>query len=343
MWLEEFTKASRLNHWNQNWNRHAEVIQAFLAGEPLLWFDSTTFAGWDVVPNAAPVANAHYFVPDFRARYITAEYVYQWVDKLDARQQHPNESAIQYIEDMQQLYKMADPARLTPELLRVRKIINGLQPSIRLLVSVASPQSMIALVTCVQNCENQQQLLKKDAVLASSMLSTATKVPSVENSARSQDSEDLRQMISETKDMMKELTQSISVLSMNHQAYQRNPYPVSHSYSNHQAPRMNYPLKNPSFGPSHPRQDTRTCFKCHQPGHLAWNCPYRCPICHEVGHEVSHCPRSQHPAPPPMPDPTFQRNPIPEHSANPATFQEPSATRPATGSNIEPLNGDRRL
>jgi hypothetical protein len=147
-WLESFEDACKANKIREE--RMFDIVPLYLKGTAYTWWrnNKQRIQAWD---DEDDVHNS--FVHRFKRQFCTEHHRNRWIAELRSRAQRPGENVEEYFDDLEALYRKADPLNEYPEADKLRQFVGGLRPEIREPVEISAPRILEKALTRAKAAE----------------------------------------------------------------------------------------------------------------------------------------------------------------------------------------------
>ncbi|CAJ0751188.1 10753_t:CDS:2, partial [Entrophospora sp. SA101] len=138
-WWKSFNDACNAN--NISLERRLQIVPSFLKGQANVWWKmaSPFTTVWEVPRNGV---NEHVsFKKQFFDYFCTQFHRQNWMEQLRSREQMAHEDVDAYAGALADLYQKVDPLNRYPEEDKMQQFLKGLQPAIRMLTELNTPNN----------------------------------------------------------------------------------------------------------------------------------------------------------------------------------------------------------
>ncbi|CAJ0827080.1 617_t:CDS:2, partial [Entrophospora sp. SA101] len=138
-WWKSFNDACNAN--NISLERRLQIVPSFLKGQANVWWKmaSPFTTVWEVPQNGV---NEHVsFKKQFFDYFCTQFHRQNWMEQLRSREQMAHEDVDAYAGALADLYQKVDPLNRYPEEDKMQQFLKGLQPAIRMMTELNTPNN----------------------------------------------------------------------------------------------------------------------------------------------------------------------------------------------------------
>jgi hypothetical protein len=272
-WWQEFQQACVANQVTTA--RRLEIVPSYLKGTAHSWWNQINVRYWDL--NTRPERS---FAHVFAEKWCTTHHKTRWMNQLRNRVQLPGETVDEYLDDLDNLYRKADPTNRYPAEDKLRQFIQGLRDELREPVELSCPDDIAA---AIHKARTAEAYFSRNAPLSLYSMRRS-------NNSNNGELQEIKQVITQLSQGFQQLaTKSTNNNNRGNTGSNNNNQRETRTCNNcgkvghlarycHSQPRNNNNNNNNrrSFNNNNNNnRGPRTCYVCNQPGHISTNCPQR--------------------------------------------------------------------